>query len=110
MEVSKVINELVDPLGFKIKPKQLEAVTNIVRGLDTLCILPTSFGKSLIFQLLPAVFRRLNIFPAPIIIVVSPLLSLIEDQISSANSINLGLCATIKLDHKVNGDILKGKY
>jgi superfamily II DNA helicase RecQ len=62
MEISKIVNELVNPLGFKIKPKQLEAVVNIVGGIDTLCILPTSFGKSLIFQLLPLYFKDLIFF------------------------------------------------
>ena len=44
--------------SFCIKPKQFEAISNIVSGYDTLAILPTSFGKSLIFQLLPSVCKR----------------------------------------------------
>ena len=43
--------ENILPEGMKIKPKQLEALNYVISGKDTLCILPTSFGKSLIFQL-----------------------------------------------------------
>ena len=35
---------------FTIKPQQLEAISNIFHGLDTKCILPTGFGKSLIYN------------------------------------------------------------
>ena len=47
----------IDP-AFQIRPKQLEAIKNIVNGHDTLAILPTSYGKSLIFRLLPSVFSQ----------------------------------------------------
>ena len=36
--------------NFVIKPKQFTAIFNILKEKDTLCILPTSYGKSLIFN------------------------------------------------------------
>ena len=70
--------------SFIIKPKQLEAIKNVVNKTDTLAILPTSYGKSLIYQLLPAVFKSLGFAANPVVIVISPLKSLIHNQISAA--------------------------
>ena len=97
--------------NFVIKPKQFTAIFNILKEKDTLCILPTSYGKSLIFQLLPAVCRELPGYPSkPTIIVVSPLVSLINDQVTAANNMSgLGLMAT-SLDIKKYDDIIAGKY
>ena len=84
--------------------------SNLIERL-LLCILPTSYGKSLIFQLLPAVCRELPGYPSkPTIIVVSPLVSLINDQVTAANNMSgLGLMAT-SLDIKKYDDIIAGKY
>ncbi|XP_057315414.1 ATP-dependent DNA helicase RecQ-like [Hydractinia symbiolongicarpus] len=109
-DVSKVISNILVPLSFSIKPKQLEAVVNILNGVDTLCIFPTCYGKSLIYQLLPSVCLELNIAPSPLVLVVSPLNSLIQDQVSSANSLSaLGLKAS-KLDCNDYGDIISGNF
>lgn len=47
------------------------------------CIFPTSAGKSLLYQL-PAIYKQM------ITIIISPLLSLMQDQISRLRSLNLG--------------------
>ena len=39
-----------------MKDKQKEAITSFVEGNDVLVILPTGYGKSLCFALLPLVF------------------------------------------------------
>lgn len=64
-----------------LKPKQVVCLKYIFEGLDVIAILPTGFGKSLIYQLLPwmlPVKEKNNI-----VIVAAPLNSIIEDQISS---------------------------
>ena len=40
--------------NYEIRPKQLEAIVSVIGRQDTLAILPTSYGKSLIFRLLPS--------------------------------------------------------
>ena len=80
---------------YRIKSKQLECIQNLLKGQDTLAILPTSCGKSMIYQLLPSIFKLLPSQPDnAIVIVFSPLRALILDQVTSANNISaLGLRA-----------------
>lgn len=48
-------------LGFsELKDKQLEAISTFVGGRDTFVILPTGYGKSVIFSLLPLVYDQLK--------------------------------------------------
>ena len=81
---------------FEIKPKQLDAIMNVLKGFDTLAILPTAYGKSMIFQLLPSICQLLEDQPNnAIVIVVSPLKALIKDQVDAANNLEcLALHAT----------------
>ncbi|XP_066916114.1 ATP-dependent DNA helicase RecQ-like [Clytia hemisphaerica] len=82
---------LVDK-SFSIRPKQLEAIINIVKGYDTLAILPTSYGKSLIFRLIPSVSKQLKGHTNnAVVAVIVPLESIIKDQISSANKLSSSL-------------------
>ena len=101
-EINSQISNILQTVGFEIKQKQLEGITNILNGVDTLCILPTGYGKSLIFQLLPTLMEKLEPGSKPILIVVSPLLSLIADQIAAANRSPFGLkaCSVTDLDEK----------
>ena len=101
----------VDP-SMLIRPRQLQAIINIVHGKDTLAILPTSYGKSMIFRLLPSVFKALKGQPNDAIVVVFvPLVSIVADQVDAANkltsSLGLKACA-ISLNEYQN--ILSGTY
>ncbi len=63
----------------EFRPAQLEVIENLLAGKNTLATLPTGSGKSLTFQL-PAF-----LLPGTVI-VVSPLLSLIRDQVQKLDS------------------------
>lgn len=73
--------------------------------------LPTGFGKSVIYQSLPMVFDEYSGQQGHIVIVISPLLSLMEDQVKSLR--NLGI-KTISVIHLQNEDEIqkleKGNY
>jgi len=74
-----------------LNKQQEEAIKCIVEHKkDVFVNLPTGFGKSMIFQGLPEVFSTLQ---SPreknIVIVVSPLVSLMKDQVSRLNSLGI---------------------
>jgi len=66
---------LSDVFGFSdFRPGQKEIVDAVVRGENTLAIMPTGGGKSLCFQL-PALMRD------GVTLVISPLIALMRDQV-----------------------------
>lgn len=70
------------------RQNQLEAVEATCLGLDTLVLMPTGGGKSICYQL-PAI-----VSPG-ISVVVSPLKSLIDDQVNRLKSLNIKTSALI---------------
>jgi ATP-dependent DNA helicase RecQ len=67
--------------GFEhFRPGQAEAVAAALAGRDTLVVMPTGSGKSLCYQL-PALMRE------DLTIVVSPLVSLMQDQVDGLRRI-----------------------
>ncbi len=62
----------------QFRPGQLEAISTVMSQNRLLCIQPTGYGKSLLYQL-PAVLLQ------GITLVISPLLALMRDQIQQLN-------------------------
>ena len=90
-----------------LKEEQSLALKAFLRGKAVFGLLPTGFGKSLIYQLAPLVAKELGMKPKPILIVVSPLTALVADQIKEAT--NLGLYAAQLVDNAAHTDILDGR-
>src|SRR6266403_3578606 len=66
-----------DYFGFrKFRPGQAEAVNSALEGRDTLVVMPTGSGKSLCFQLTALALGGITV-------VVSPLISLMKDQVDN---------------------------
>jgi len=78
-----VMASLKNVFGFEaFKPNQREIVRAILDGRDCLAVMPTGGGKSLCFQL-PASLQ------SGTCMVISPLISLMKDQVDAAVSIGL---------------------
>ena len=84
---SPVARQLLEPLrkwwgypGFR--PLQLEAMSLVMQDHDSLVVLPTGGGKSLCYQV-PALARP------GLAIIVSPLISLMKDQVDSLQSLGV---------------------
>lgn len=72
MELHK---ELLERFGFsQFRPGQEEVIGHVLKGHDTIAILPTGMGKSLCYQL-PGYMMN------GAILIISPLVSLMEDQV-----------------------------
>ena len=61
---------------------QEAAIDSVLRGKDTLVVLPTGGGKSLIYQLPALIFEGITL-------VVSPLIALMKDQVDSLEKIGI---------------------
>ncbi len=66
----------------EFRPHQREIIQDVLSGNDLVCVMPTGGGKSLCFQL-PAV--ALN----GLTVVVSPLISLMADQVKQLQTLNV---------------------
>ena len=71
-----------------LRPEQKEAISSLVHGSDLLAVLTTGFGKSLVFQFLIRVKQILS-SKAACVIVVCPLKSIVQDQLTEASSMGL---------------------
>ncbi len=73
---------------------QYEVIKQFFAGKDVFFSAHTGYGKSLIFQAIPIIYDILNdqVIGTSTVIVVSPLLSLIKDQVKQVNE-NCGISA-----------------
>ena len=72
----------------QFRPAQLEIIQAILDGKDTLAILPTGGGKSICFQV-PAMAQE------GLCLVISPLIALMEDQVSRLKENNIPAAALV---------------
>jgi ATP-dependent DNA helicase RecQ len=83
IEISTLRRTLRRTFGFRsLREGQEEVIRSIVEGRDTLAIMPTGAGKSLCYQLPGAQLPGTTI-------VVSPLLSLMKDQVDKLQEIGI---------------------
>ena len=85
--------------GFsKFKGLQEDVIKNIIQGKNTFVIMPTGGGKSLCYQL-PALMQEGTV------IVVSPLIALMKNQVDSIRAIS----AENGVAHVLNSSLTKGE-
>jgi ATP-dependent DNA helicase RecQ len=93
------INSAAKSMGYKeLKEEQLKAVTSFLGGSDVFVTLPTGFGKSLCFAILPNVFDILFTESGnSIVVVLTPLTAIIQNQVYLRTYINNFPCTLVFL-------------
>lgn len=69
--------------GFELRPHQFAAIRSLIKGRDVVCIMATGAGKSIIYQLSSLMHNY------GFTLVISPLISLMHDQVSSLKQKNI---------------------
>src|SRR5258705_6252071 len=107
MDVSAALQQ---HFGFeRFRPGQREAVEAAAAGRDVLVVMPAGSGKSLCYQL-PALMRT------DLTLVVSPLVSLMQDQVEALERIAPGRVALVNgqqdtrtnrlaIEHAISGQV-----
>lgn len=96
--------EKLGKANITLKPKQEEILKIIaLTQKDLLAVLPTGYGKSLIYQIMPPLMDYMDSGQRPaqkksIVLVVSPLNALIRDQVTKLKQSGLKACI-LKGDH-----------
>lgn len=101
--------EQLKEFGFsELRPYQTECLKSIYAGEDTLCVLPTGAGKSLLFALATKVLKYRTV-------VFVPLIALMDDQVesmlekgiraASLNSSQTNMFNSIALQDWCNGEL-----
>ena len=75
---------------FSLNMHQKTAISAVTeKKTDVFVNLPTGYGKSLIYHALPTVFDALHSSSGHIVVVVSPLICLMEDQVKFLTSVGV---------------------
>ena len=85
--------------SFCLKPLQVKCFEHVLNGFDVVAVLPTGYGKSLLFQLLPTFLATKT--DNNIVIVVCPLNAIIEDQLKVAKNIGIKAEVLQLVDHRM---------
>lgn len=80
-------NNAAMKLGYPggLKEEQLAVVVAFLSGRDVFAVLPTGYGKSLIYACLPFIYEEVeerDKTERPIVIVVTPLTAIMKDQVA----------------------------
>jgi bloom syndrome protein len=63
-----------------LKEKQKKVILEFMLGNDVFCCLPTGYGKSLCYALLPLLYDSIRCAAPSIVVCISPLIALMIDQ------------------------------
>ena len=98
-----------------LSAEQRDGIANFIRRHDVLAVLPTGFGKSLLFQLIPGLCVELHnlgysYYPKnPIVIVICPLNALIECHIKQLEHRGIS-CTCLSGEDADQDDAFAGRY
>lgn len=87
MASAEFITNLGHQLGFDLKKGQLQCLLTLLHYKDLMFVAPTGYGKSIIFQLAPLVLGQCLPSRTAAVVIVSPLLTLIADNIRNMEAV-----------------------
>ena len=118
VDVDKGIHESIRRLGYEnVKDHQRKVIESFVEGNDVFAVLPTGYGKSLCYFCLPYLCDYLDqrdpAKPWSVVIVVSPLMALMNDQVRSLT--DKGVSAVVaksgtEMEEDIKTSIVAGKF
>ncbi|MFM7565586.1 MAG: ATP-dependent DNA helicase RecQ [Flavobacteriales bacterium] len=83
-DITKILEKF---WGFSsFRPNQIPIIQDVIQGNDVLALLPTGGGKSICFQV-PGLYK------GGLTLVISPLISLMEDQVKNLKNKGIKACA-----------------
>ena len=85
---------------LNLKPLQVKCLEYILKGKDVIGVLPTGFGKSLIFHILPYFMPTKK--HSNIVLVIRPLNSIIEDQVKILKSRGISVNVLVRKNEDHN--------
>lgn len=92
-----------------LKSKQKEAIKLLVQDQrDVVCMLPTGYGKSLIYELLPIAYRNQTKLDA-FVLVIEPLNIIIDQQLTKLGK-NTSICLKNKMNDSDIDRIASGSF
>ncbi len=107
----ELLQILKERFGFEqFRGEQLAILLEVMQGRSALALMPTGMGKSLCYQL-PAFKVR----PQELVLVISPLIALMQDQVDKARQIGIDavfINSSLSKDEREErqGKIAKGRY
>ncbi|XP_053405620.1 putative ATP-dependent DNA helicase Q1 [Mercenaria mercenaria] len=93
MDDLQIITSTSEKFGFKLKDAQIECLCHVLKKEDCMAILPTGYGKSLIYQLAPHVLMSKYGLEKSVCLILTPLNSIMQDQILSLQKLGISACA-----------------
>ncbi|KAI9029309.1 P-loop containing nucleoside triphosphate hydrolase protein [Hyaloraphidium curvatum] len=86
-------------MAAEYREGQVEALASVLSATSTLVVMPTGSGKSLLYQLPAYILSRLPTSGPCITLVISPTISLMEDQVRNLPSCLRGACISSQRDN-----------
>ena len=110
--VKNCVLEVAQSMGYQdVKEEQVEAVSEFVGGKDVFVALPTGYGKSFCYGCLPGVFERAKGRENGIVLIVSPLVALMKDQVASFETKGVSAVHLAgNVSQEVKMEVVSGNY
>ena len=101
-DIDSALNAICEKFKLEaLNPHQKRALVAFKdEGKDLFINLPTGFGKSLIYQALPLLYDELTGVSGHIVLVISPLVNLIQDQVETLRSLGIAAISLRELGDK----------